>query len=38
MDIKEFFKKHWENIICFGAAGLMALIGLIAALVLYNSK
>ena len=38
MNIREFFKKNWENIVCFGAAGLMALIGLVAFLCLYNSR
>lgn len=38
MNIKEFCNKNWENLLCFGAAGLMVLIGLIAFICFYASK
>ena len=38
MSFKEFCNKHWENLLCFGAAGMMVLIGLVAFICIYNSK
>ena len=38
MSFKEFCNKNWENILCFGAAGLMVFIGLIAFICIYASK
>lgn len=38
MNMKEFCSKNWENLLCFGAAGLMVLIGVVAFLCIYYSK
>ena len=38
MSIKEYCAKNLENIICFGAAGLMVIIGIVAFACIYFSK
>jgi hypothetical protein len=38
MSFKEYCSKNLENIICFGAAGAMVLIGIIAFVCIYCSK
>ena len=38
MSFKEYCSKNLENIICFGAAGLMVIIGIVAFVCIYFSK
>ena len=38
MSVKEFCTKNWENLICFGVAGMMVLIGVVAFLCIYYAK
>ena len=38
MSFKEYCSKNLENIICFGAAGAMVLIGIVAFVCIYCSK